>query len=193
MATTANLFLPYDVNVDADDNIYIADSNNYRVRKVLKNGFIMAVAGTGTTGFSGDGGPATSAQISSPEGIAVSPAGDVYFSHSHRISVVFTNGTITTFSGTGTSGFNDNTRADLAILWNPAYMNFGRNNSDLYFSERGTNRVRKISNGFVTTVAGMGSSSYCGENIDSSLCELSKPKAAAMDALGNVYVAGMFK
>ena len=191
-ATSATLFLSFGVAVDTKDNIYIADTNNNRIRKVLLNGTIVTIAGTGTGNYYGDGGLAILAKINSPYGVAVSSLGEVYFSDSNRIRKVSTNGTITTFVGTSLYGFTDNTTVNLATLASPELINFAKNTSDLYIADKGNHRIRKISNGFITTVAGQGSPSYCGENVDSRLSALSKPKGAALDSLGNIYIAGKF-
>ena len=94
--------------VDASGNLYIADTQNSRIRKVRLDGTITTVAGTGQDGFSGDGGPATDAQLSSPEGVAVDASGNLYIADrfNSRIRKVALDGTITTVAGTGQSGFS---------------------------------------------------------------------------------------
>jgi hypothetical protein len=105
-ATGASLFYPYRVAVDSAGNLYIADNVNNRMRKV-SNGTITTVAGNGAIGFSGDGGPATSASLNDPSGVAVDSAGNLYIAdaENNRMRKV-SNGTITTFGGNGASGFS---------------------------------------------------------------------------------------
>jgi streptogramin lyase len=106
-ATTAELNLPFGMTVDSKGNILIADTYNNRIRKVNSRGIITTVAGDGTCGFSGDGGPATAAQLCHAWGVAVNAAGAVYFADTHNIRIrKVSRGTITTYAGTGASGFN---------------------------------------------------------------------------------------
>ena len=119
-ATSASLFSPTGVAVDSAGNLYIADTGNSRIRKV-SNGVITTVAGNGTHGFSGDNGPATSAQLYNPDGVAVDPAGNLYIADTldNRIRKV-SNGVITTVAGNGTYGFSgDNGPATSAQLSRP--------------------------------------------------------------------------
>ena len=106
-ATSAQLSYPYGVAVDGQGNLYIADSANGRIRKVATGGTITTVAGNGTLGFSGDGGAATSAQLSiSSSGVAVDAQGNLYIADTfnHRIRKVTAGGTITTIAGGATKG-----------------------------------------------------------------------------------------
>ena len=97
-AEEAVLSLPYDVAADGSGNVYIADSNNHRIRRIAADGTITTVAGTGTSGFSGDGGPATAAQLDFPTGVAVDGSGNLYIADvfNRRIRRVAADGTITT-------------------------------------------------------------------------------------------------
>ncbi len=107
VATSANLNSPFDVAVDGSGNLYFADTSNHRIRKVDTNGIITTVAGTGSAGFSGDGGAATSATLNTPRNIAIDASGNLYISDSSnsRIRKVNTAGTISTVVGSGSSGF----------------------------------------------------------------------------------------
>ena len=102
-ATQAQLQLPSGLTFDSQGNLYIADRANHRVRKVNKKGIITTVAGNGTSGFSGDGGPATQASLNLPSGLVVDKQGNLYISDrsNNRIRVVNTKGIIKTFAGTG--------------------------------------------------------------------------------------------
>ena len=155
-ATSAQLYDPAGVAVDSAGNLYIADTGNNRIRKV-SNGVITTVAGNGTAGFSGDGGPATSAQLNDPQGVAVDSAGNLYIADyrqqphpqglerrdHHR-------------GGNGTPGFSgDNGPATSAQLNYPEGVAVD-SAGNLYIADTGNNRIRKVSNGVITTVAGNG-------------------------------------
>jgi len=105
-ATSAELYRPWGIAVDAQGNLYIGDTDNNRVRK-LSGGTITTVAGTGTAGYSGDGGQATSAQLHYPEGVAVDADGSLYIADygNHRVRKL-SDGVISTVAGTGTAGYS---------------------------------------------------------------------------------------
>jgi sugar lactone lactonase YvrE len=109
-ATQACLFFPYGVAVDKSGDLYIADWINYRVRKVNSAGIISTVAGTGQPGYSGDGGPATSAMLNLPQDLAVDGKGNLYIGDAQnaRVRIVSPSGTIRTLAGTGNFGYNGN-------------------------------------------------------------------------------------
>ena len=110
-------------------NVYIADYRNHRLRKVSPGGTITTIAGTGKTGFSGDGGPATSARLHEPEGVAVDGKGNVYIADNgnDRVRKVSPGGTITAFAGTGKLGFSgDGGPATSALLNQPMGGGGGR-------------------------------------------------------------------
>jgi hypothetical protein len=118
-ATSAQLNYPYGMGPDSSGTLYIADHNNQRVRKVTADGVITTAAGTGTAGYSGDNGPATSAQLNNPMGVEVDPAGILYIAdyNNHRVRKVTADGMITTVAGTGTAGYSgDNGPATSAQL-----------------------------------------------------------------------------
>jgi sugar lactone lactonase YvrE len=120
--------------LDGAGNLYIADVANARIRKI-SNGIITTVAGNGTYGFSGDGGPATSAALERPYGIAAGAAG--------------------TF----------------------------------YIADTGNNRVRRVSNGVITTIAGTGEKRFGGENVPATSAQLDGPAGLVADAAGNLFIA----
>src|SRR5439155_1308492 len=122
-ATAAQLTAPVGVALDPAGNLYIADRDNQRIRKVTPGGTISTYAGTGTWGFSGDGGPATAAQLNTPAGVALDSAGNLYIADqaNHRIRKVTPGGTISTYAGSGTRGFSgDGGPATAAQLNTPA-------------------------------------------------------------------------
>src|SRR5206468_4858990 len=107
-AKTARLNDPVGVALDLSGNLYIADLGNYRIRRVSSDGIITTIAGTGTPGYSGDGGPATNAQLNSPIGLAVDSVGNIYIGDlgCRCVRRVATNGVITTIAGTGVYGYS---------------------------------------------------------------------------------------
>jgi len=128
-ATSAGLNYPYGVAVDSAGNLYIADFLNQRIRKV-SNGVITTVAGNGTGGYGGDNGPATSAELFEPVGVAIDSAGNLYIVDSYN------------------------------------------------------NRIRKVSNGVITTVAGNGTQGFSGDNGPATSAQLTYPEGVAVDAAG---------
>jgi DNA-binding beta-propeller fold protein YncE len=150
------------VAVDAEGNLYIADTYNYRIRKVDKQGIITTFAGNGQAGTSGDGGPATAASLTYPISMAFDNQGNLYFSEwlgagidNNRIREVDKNGIITTVAGIGARGFSgDGGPATLAALFDPSAIAFDQS-GNMYIADSSNNRVRKVDeNGIITTVVG---------------------------------------
>jgi uncharacterized protein (TIGR03437 family) len=186
-ATSAALGAPMGVAVDSAGNLYIADTSNSRIRKV-SNGVITTVAGNAAAGFSGDGGPATSASLSWPMGVAVDPVGDLYIADysNQRIRKV-ANGVITTVAGGGTS-LGDNGPATSAQLYYPRGVAVDPA-GNLYIADSGLDRVRKVSSGVITTVAGNGTPGFSGDGGPATSAQLSSPSGVGVDAAGNLYIA----
>ncbi|MGA2721003.1 MAG: hypothetical protein ABSG79_01205 [Bryobacteraceae bacterium] len=186
-ATSAQLNRPWGVAVDSAGDLYIADAMNQCIREV-SNGVISTVAGTGTHGFSGDNGPATSAQLDNPYGVAVDSAGSLYIADSSnsRIRKV-SGGVITTIAGNGTPGFSgDNGPAASARLAYPQGVAVD-SASNLYIADAGNNRIRKVSNGVIATVAGGGA--FLGDNGPATSAQLDNPEGVAVDSAANLYIA----
>ena len=179
-ALTAKLFVPVDVAVARDGSVFIADSYNHRIRKVLPNGTIRTVAGTGVAGFGGDGTSATAAKLNFPSGIAVGPSGDLYIADSfnHRVRRVGANGVITTIAGTGTAGFGgDAGPAQLAQLQFPVDIDVS-SGGDVFIVDSLNQRIRKVdSAGRISTIAGTGESGFSGDGGQALLAKLSFPRA----------------
>ena len=187
-ATGAMLYMPGGVAVDAAGNLYIADSGNHRVRKVDAAGTIATVAGTGTPGNSGDGGPAARAQLYTPSGVAVDRSGGLYITDTinNQLRKVSAAGIIGTLVGGATGDGGPGVFAPLNGPSRTARDGAG----NLYVSDGGNHRVRKIApGGVVTTVAGTGESGYSGDNGAAIGAQLSLPMAVAVDAGGNLYIA----
>ena len=162
-ATSARLNRPVDVVLDSNGNLFIADTNNHRIRKVDANtGLITTVAGDGTRGSGGDGGPATAAQFDSPTGVAVDNAGNLFIADSgnHRIRKVDgVTGVVTTVAGTGTAGFSgDDGPAISGRLNGPAGVAVDTK-GNLFIADTSNDRIRKVDGDtdVITTVAGGGS------------------------------------
>ena len=178
-ATSALLKRPHGVAVGPDGSIYIADFDNARVRKVSPLGIISTFAGGGAA--LGDNGPATSAQLSAPSGVALDAAGNVFISEcgGNRVRKVTPTGTITTVAGTGQSGsFGDGGPATAATL-NCVSAVAVDASGNLYLSDIGNNRVRKVSQGTITAFAGTGQSGFSGDGGPATSAAVSGPEGLA--------------
>ena len=193
-AANAQFSNPLGIALDGGGNLYIADSDNYRVRKIGTNGSITTVAGNGSPGYSGDGGPATSAQLGNFSGVAVDGSGNLYIAEygNNRIRKV-TAGIITTYAGNGASGsLGDGGPAALAQLSNPSGVtaDFAGN---VYIGDSNNHRVRKVStSGIITAIAGNGLPGYTSEGGPAATAQLNKPTGMALDPTGNLYLADRF-
>ena len=191
LATAAQLANPRSVSVDAAGNIFIADLFNHRIRKVDPAGTITTVAGTGTAGFSGDGGPATAAQLNGPRGLFVDAAGNIFIADqsNQRIRKVDTGGTITTVAGTGTAGFfGDGGPATAAQLSYPVFV-FVDAASNIFIADTNNDRIRKVdTGGTITTVAGT-SYGFSGDGGPATSAQLKRPASVFVDATGNIFIA----
>jgi len=190
-AASAQLNSPEAVAVDASGNVYIADDSNNRIRKVTPAGIISTFAGTGTPGYSGDNGPATSAKLNGPSGLATDSAGDLFIAddQNYRIRKVTPGGTITTVVGTGIRGFSgDNgpaTSAQINYIEGMAVDSAG----NLYFGDPGNNRVRMVTSaGTISTIAGTGVGGFYGDNGPALSAHLNGPTGVAVDSSGDIFV-----
>ena len=165
-ASSAQLYFPSGVVVAGDGTLYIADSRNRRVRRVGVDGKISTVAGNGSDGFSGDGDPASSAQLSFPNGVAVAGDGTLYIAdtYNNRIRRVGVDGKISTVAGNGTSGFSgDGGPASSAQLSSPSGVAVAGDGT-LYIADTFNSRIRRVGvDGKISTVAGNGTSDFSGD------------------------------
>jgi uncharacterized protein (TIGR03437 family) len=198
LATLATLVSPTAVAVDAAGNVYIADRENYNVRKVATNGTISTVAGTGKEfnprGGNGDGGPATSA-IVTPSTIAIDAAGNLYiaeddFLNGYDVRKVNAAGTISTFAGGVSGGHSgDGGPATSAGLSRPEGLAVD-SAGNLFISEPEANYVRMVSTGgTITTIAGDGNSGYMGDGGPATSAEFTMPYGLAVSGSGQIYIA----
>ena len=194
-AAIASLNGAGDIAIDALQNVYVADINNHRIRRISPTGLITTVAGTGESGFLGDNGPATSAKLNFPRGVAVDRNTNIYIADTgnNRIRRVdHLSGTITTVLGTGDgSSLGDDGPAVQASTNVPTHVAVDVYvTGAIYFSEPANNRVRRIDaiNGLVTRYAGL-SVGYSGDSGQAKNAQLNTPEGLACDSAGNLYIA----
>src|SRR5882762_8157606 len=180
------------LTIDRLGNIYIADSDNHRVRKVNPAGTIETVAGLGFPGFSGDGGPAVEARLNAPYGLALDLAGNLYIEDlgNNRLRRVYPDGVISTVVGTGQAGSGgDGGKASAAQLNGPRNVVVD-SSGNLYISEFLGHRIRLVTaDGAIRTLAGTGSAGARGEGTAATLAELAFPAGMSLDFTGTLYIA----
>lgn len=192
-ATNATLGSFAGIEFDASGNLYIADKDRHIIRKVNAiTNIITTIAGIGTAGYSGDGGQATNAKISSPGWIAFDSHGNLYFSDrsNHRVRKVSTSGIISTVAGNGVPGYSgDGISATLSSLSGIQGICVDKFDN-IYISDYGNYRIRKVStSGIISTVAGTGTMGYSGDGDAATLAQLKNIYGIRSDASANVYVA----
>ncbi len=191
-AELALLNQPQGIAIDASGNIFVADTWNHRVRKVTPTGIITTVAGDGQRRFAGDGGPAVSASLDVPKGLALDAQRNLYIADSGnaRIRKVTPAGAISTVAGgVWFEPIGDGGPATAASLYDPSGLAFdGRGN--LYIADTMNRRVRKVTpEGTITTVAGNGDTGSMGDGGRAAEALLFAPRDSTFDARGNLYVA----
>lgn len=181
-----------DIIVDRWGNIYFTDYNAGSIRKITVAGIISTFAGTNTPGYSGDGSPATAAQLSAPDGLACDTLGNIFIAdrNNNRIRKVATSGIITTITGTGSIGFSgDSGLATAANLNKPTSIAISTN-GNLYITDQGNNRIRKVDPfGVITTVAGNGTLGFSGDGGSATNALLQYPQGIDIDQFDNLYIA----
>lgn len=196
-ATVALLNGPIGAAFDTAGSLYVADFYNNRIRKITPAGTISTIAGSGTPGYSGDGGPATAAHLYNPEGITLDAVGNIYFTDqsNNRIRKINSSGLISTIAGSGATGqYNgaysgDGGPATAARLSFPIGIAVdGAGN--VYVADANNNRVRMITpSGIISTIAGNGIAGSSGDSGPATAAQLDGPVGLALDASGNLYVA----
>jgi sugar lactone lactonase YvrE len=177
-AITASLSDVEGVAVDSAGNVFVADTNDHRIRKVAPDGTVSTVAGDGFPGFGGDGGPASAARLNTPYGVALDGAGNLFIADlgNNRVRKVSPDGTISTVPGTENLVAPRNVALDRA--------------GTLYISEFGGHRVWRLRpDGVVESVVGNGTPGFAGDGGIASAAKLSYPAGLAFDTTGALYIA----
>jgi sugar lactone lactonase YvrE len=196
LATAAHFVVPLDGVVDASGNLFIADANNSRIRRVdSASGLISTVAGNGSFAFSGDGGPASGASLNGPTGLAIDTSNNLFIvdNGNNRIRRVdLASGIITTIAGNGTAGFSgDGGPATSASLNGPISVTLA--GSNLFITDIGNNRVRRVdlATGIITTIAGNGRVGFSGDGGPATSAMFRRPRQIAADSSGNLFIADL--
>jgi hypothetical protein len=191
-AISAGFTLPASVARDAKGNVYVSDSYGCRIRKIDTAGIISTIVGTGICGFSGDGGQASAARISAPNGIAFDRLGDLLIADTdnNRIRKVTPAGIIRTVAGNGQDGYSGDggpaTAASISFILGVSSDPSG----NIYIADTNNNVVRKVdASGIIHTVAGNGTAGFSGDGGPATLASLNYVSSIAADANGNFYIA----
>ena len=192
MADTSHVGFPWGVAVDTAGNVYFADQMNCRVRKIDTAGIISTIGGMGIAAFGGDGGPATSAKIQYPMGVALDDTGNIYVADegNNRIRKISTSGIISTIAGSAVYGFSgDGGPSTAAKLYYPqgiAVDGVG----NIYIADVNNNRIRKINTaGIISSITGDGTAGYNGDGILATTAEVNQATGIAVDTAGRVFIA----
>lgn len=191
-ATQASLQEPTFAVQDFAGNLYVSDFSAHRIRKILANGKITTIAGTGISGFSGDNGPATSAMLSFPAGLAMDASGNLFIADSgnNRIRKISSAGIIKTIAGTGAAGYSGDNGPALQATFNQPYGLALDSHGNLFISDMGNSVVRKIDTAhIITTFAGTGVAGYGGDNGQATQAMLNFPRGLALDSVGRLFIA----
>jgi len=192
-ATAAKLNYPLGMGIDSAGNLYIADTENHRIRKIDSSGNISTVAGDGERGYSGDGGAAVSAKLNNPMWVALDSAGNLYIADtSNNVirKVDVASGNITTVAGDSSVGVaGDGGPATAAQLNHPTGIDVD-SAGNLYIADSANHRIRKVdTTGNITTIAGDGNSGFVGDGKIATAAQLDSPTQVMVDSTGQVYIA----
>ncbi|MBE2289001.1 MAG: T9SS type A sorting domain-containing protein [Chitinophagaceae bacterium] len=194
-ATNAQFAVPQAVTIDAQNNIYICDGLNHRVRKIFAaTGIVITIAGTGIGGGNGDGGPATNAELNQPGGVFVDKNGDVYIADwgNNKVrKITYSTGIIKTIAGTGVGGYSgDGGIATNAKISRPVDV-FCDTSGNILIAELDNNLIRKVNfiTNIITTISGDGSVGYSGDGGLAINAKLNQPTGLFVDKQNNIYVA----
>lgn len=189
--TTAQVFHPSALALDSAGNLFIADTSNEVIRKLTPAGIISTFAGQGGAGFGGDGGAATRAQFSNPEGLAFDSAGNLYIADTtnNRVRMIAPNGIISTVAGSSNSGFaGDLGPANKARLNSPKGVSVDPA-GNLYIADSFNNRIRVVNTtGIIYTVAGSGSTNFSGDGGPAVSAGFRFPSGVATSRSGNILI-----
>ncbi len=192
-ATTASLSSPLGLAFDTSGNLYITDQGNNRIRMVnMTTRLITTIAGNGVTGYSGDGGPATAAELNHPYGIDIDRKGNLYIAEDGNNTirkVSASTGIITTIAGNGVAGFTGDGGPASASELNQPYWVAVDDSADVYIADVVNQRIRMITNsGIINTVVGNGAPGFSGDGGPATSAELYSPEMVSLDKAGNIYI-----
>ncbi len=190
-ATAASMNWPEGICSDRNGNIIFTDDNNYVVRKISALGIITTIAGTGTRGYSGDGGTATSAALSYPRAVAADTMGNIYIvdTDTARIRKINSSGIISTIAGTGLAGYNgDGIPATAARISRPNSIAVSKN-GEIFFTDAHNYRIRKIDlSGIISTIAGNGTAGYSGDGGQATSSNIGADGFITIDNSGSLFI-----
>ncbi|EFC49696.1 predicted protein [Naegleria gruberi] len=192
-ATSSQLNYPFGIALNGNDELFISDRSNHRVRKVSNNGIISTIAGTGSAGYNGDVIMATEAKLYLPHGVSVDNKGNVYIAdkQNHRIrKILASTGMISTIAGTGQAGFNDDNMSALESRVNSPYdVTVDESGQVIYIADTNNHKIRRIQNGNLTTIAGNGIGGYNQDGILSTQSQLYYPYDVSIDPVsGKIFI-----
>lgn len=194
-ALAAQFLRPFGITTDDAGNVYVGDLETHKVRKINTAGIITTVAGNGSFGYAGDGGPATNALLSNVWGMTTDQDGNLYIcdggsgiTGNHCVRKVDTSGIITTIAGNGTPGYSgDNGPATTARLYQPTGISIDKM-GNLFIADCLNNRIRKISkSGIITTICGNGVPGFNGDGFIATSTIINRPLSVLTDDSSSVY------
>jgi hypothetical protein len=195
-AVSASFNNPSGVCVDAAGNVYVSDTANHRIRRIAAaTGVVTTFAGTGVAGYSGDGGSAASARLSSPAAITASNTSIYVADSGNNVirEIVLATGVISTYAGTGAAGYGGDGGARISATFSaPKGITLDSNDKNLYIADTGNNCVRRIvkTTGIITTIAGSGVAGYSGDGGLATAATLSAPLGVGLrQSNKDVYIA----
>jgi uncharacterized protein (TIGR03437 family) len=188
-AASALLTTPERVSLDATGNLYIADIGAYCVRKVDLHGVITTVAGSGQQGFCGSGGPAIAACMHGPEDVVPDAAGNLFIADFDVVWKVDTKGIITVVAGNAVQGYSGDGGPATSASMNAVQGVAVNANGDLFIADQGNFRIRKVSGGIITTIAGTGTSGFSGDGGPATSAQVSLLGNLRLDNAGDLYFA----
>lgn len=191
-ATRASLYWPHDVDVNPDGVVYIADSNNHRIRRVGLDGIITTIAGLGNYGSTGEGGPALDARLQNPKSVALSDGGLFISSLDHKVRRVdLGSGIITQVAGTGAAGYSGDGGPALEATFNSPQRIQVDSQGNIYVADTLNHAIRRIDagTGIVSTVAGTGVRGFSGDEGTATSAMLNQPRGIALEGDRLLFVA----